>query len=551
MKELHTSLLFSLRLAFIEELKKDALENVLKYITHATGVIIRAYDVSDIDLENDNKLIITASNKDDITTISINNTTHSLLGINQSSSSKANENSTKILFETSYIHPTTLVDIVAEHKLETDELYYNTSRGSEPQLCFGIDYLTYLFETYTQCKLFDGTISAIIEPEEKIISIGTNEISKIIGNDVSKTKIMTILTALQFKVQNSSEDKFGITVPLFRHDIHNIQDVTEEIVRILGIENIEAKPFCFKEKQRINHATVKYQAKKALRLRATAAAFDESISYAFTDKTLLEKYNFPIVSEELDIINPITTDFNTLRTTILINLLQAVQRNVNYSKKSIALFEIGTVFNKNREEKEMFSLIYSGQSETEYVTNSGKPNAINFDIFVKKISSIIGNFELRDSLENNALIHPYQSADIIINNEICGFLTKVHPSVTEAFDIGETFVAEINFNKLIPQHINANPISNFQGVYKDLSLIVDKFLPYSHLSLAIKSLKLPLLNKYYPIDVYEDETLNDQKSLTLRLFIQSLDKTLDDTDIDFTVNSVLEKLQAEYGATLR
>jgi len=551
MENLHTSLLFLLRLSFIEKREEDALANALIYITHTTGVILRAYDVSFIDLEDDRKLLISAMNKEEVLSVAINNTVHSTIGINQTKESKATEKSTRVLFEASYINPLKVADIVADNKLETDELYYNTSRGSEPDLCLGTDYLTYLFETYTECKLFNGTVAINEERENKIITINVDEICQIIGNDIDKTEMMTILANLGCKVQNSSEDKFGVTVPLFRHDIENIQDITEEIVRMLGIDNIEAKPFCFKEKQRINHATVKYQAKKELRLRATAVAFDESISYAFTDKTLLEKYNFPMVSEALDIINPITTDFNTLRTTILINLLQAVERNVNYSKRSTALFEIGTVFNENREEKEVFSLIYSGQAETEYVSNAGKPNPINFDIFVKKLSSIIGNFELRNSLEKNGLIHPYQSADIIINNEVCGFLTKVHPIVTEAFNIGETFVAEIDFNALIPQHINANPISKFQGVYKDLSLIVDKFLPYSHLSLAIKSLDLPLLNKYYPIDVYEDETLDEQKSLTLRLFIQSLEKTLDDEDIEFTVNAVLEKLQTEYGAHLR
>ncbi len=83
------------------------------------------------------------------------------------------------------------------------------------------------------------------------------------------------------------------------------------------------------------------------------------VSYAFCDKKLLQKYGFKSVKDELDIINPITEDLNTLRTTLLINLLSAVRRNINYSKKSIALFEIGTVFNENREEKELFSLVFS------------------------------------------------------------------------------------------------------------------------------------------------------------------------------------------------
>ena len=551
MQGLHTSLLFSLRLAFVNEFQEDDLANILKYITHTTGTILRAYDVSHIDLESDEKLIIHAENQNGIVNISINGKPSSQVGINQIEATKANEKSSKVLFETSYMKPTLLVDLVADNKLETDDLYYNTSRGSEPNLCMGIDYLTYLFETYNECKLFDGTISIGEEVEAKTITISTKEICQLIGNDIDKTEIMNILTALGCTVQSSVEEKFGVTIPNFRHDIENIQDITEEIVRILGINNIEAKPLTFTEVQRTNRTMHNYYAKKELRARATAASFDESISYAFADKTLLEKYDFPLVKKELDIINPITADFNTLRTTILINLLQAVQRNVSYSKKSIALFEIGTVFNENREEKEMFSFIYSGQRETEYVENSGKPETINFDTFVRKLSSVIGNFELRASIQNNALIHPYQSADIIIDGAICGFLSKVHPTVLDDFDIPETFIAEIDFNALLPKHINAHAISKFQGVYKDLSLVIDKNLPYTQLATAIERLDLPLLAKYYPVDVYKDETLADQKSLTLRLFIQSLERTLNDDDIDSTVNAIIETLQAEYEANLR
>ena len=551
MEELHSSLLFTLRLAFIDKLKSDALENILSYITHTTGVILRAYDVSDINLENEEKVLINLSNDKEIINVFINDKPSSQIGINQIEESKANENSSRVLFEASYIHSAQLVDAVSEHKLKTDELYYNTSRGSEPQLSLGIDYLTYLVESYNEFKLYNGVISLDNEREDKIITIGTDEVSKLIGNEIDKSDIVRILTSLGFKVQNSSENNFGVTVPSFRHDMENIQDITEEIVRILGIDNIESKPLEFKEAQQTNDTTHKYYAKKELRSRAVAAGFDENISFAFSDRKLLEKYDFPLVKEELDIINPITADLNTLRTTVSLNLLQAAERNVNYSQRSTALFEIGTIFDENREEKEVLSLIYSGQKESEYVGNSGKPEAIDFDLFVRKLSAIIGNFELRSSVKGNSLLHPYQSADIIINNEVCGYLTKVHPIVQNDFDLAETFIAEVAFEALIPKHINVKAISKFQGVYKDLSLVINRNIPYSQISTTIKSLNLPLLSKYYPIDVYEDEKLGEEKSLTLRLFIQALDKTLDDSDIDSTVNSIIENLKNEYGATLR
>lgn len=550
-EEIYTSLLVSLRLAFSNELQKNTLENVIKYVTHSTGVILRAYKTRHMLIEEDDKIILTASTEEGLTKIEANGTYFSTLGVSQNEVTRADEKTTKVLFEASYINPNILVDAVALQGLKTDELYYNTSRGSEPNLSLGLRYLTYLLESYTRCIFFDGSLSVEEEVEPSIITINTNEISSLIGKEINKSTILSILMSLEFKVQVAGEDTFGVTVPHFRHDIENIQDITEEIVRIIGINNIDAIPLKFSEAQRTNATTHRYYAKKALRNRAVANGFYESISYAFSDKSLLEKYNFPLIKEELDIINPITEDLNTLRSTILINLLNAGKRNVSYSKKSIALFEIGTIFNENREEREVLSLIFSGQQESENISNHGKPENIDFETFTKKLSAIIGNFELRAGTEQNGLIHPYQSADIIIDNEMCGFISKLHPTVAEAFDLSQTFIAEISFDALIPKHINAHPISKFQGVYKDLSLVIDKNLPYDQVSTAIEALKLPLLKKYYPVDIYEDESLKEQKSLTIRLFLQSLESTLEDAQIEQSVNQIINALKEQYGATLR
>ncbi len=546
-----TQLLLALRLSFIGQLQNSTIGNIVKYITHTTGVIMRAYDTSNMLHGVEDKITITVSSRDDITTVQIDGIESSILGVSQNSKSMADDNSTKILFEASYINPNVLLDAVSSKNLETDDLYYNTSRGSEPNLSMGIKYLTYLLESYNECNFFDGYLSIEEEVEPKIITINDKEISQLIGKEIEKSEILNILTALGFRVHSSSEDAFGVTVPQFRHDIENIQDITEEIVRIIGINNIGNKALKFVEVQRANNTLNRYYIKKALRERAIGASFYESISYYFTDKALLKKYNFPIVKEELDIINPITEDLNTLRTTILINLLNAVKRNISYSKKSIALFEIGTVFDINRNEKEMLSLIFSGNSEKESVINSGKPKKINFEIFAQKLSSILGDFELRAGVEQNSLIHPYQSADIIINNEVCGFVSKLHPEVAEDFDLPETFIAEIAFDMLIPKHINASFISKFQGVYKDISLVIDKNLPYNQVATAIKLIDIPLLKKFYPIDIYEDEKLKNQKSLTVRLFIQSTDRTLEDKDIEESVSKIVDTLKEQYGATLR
>ena len=104
-------------------------------------------------------------------------------------------------------------------------------------------------------------------------------------------------------------------VPLFRHDIKHIQDISEEIVRIIGINNINAKPFVFAEKPRLNDTTDRYKAKKGFKNRAVGAGFYENVSYVFSEKSLLEKYGFATIDEALELANPIAEELNTLRST--------------------------------------------------------------------------------------------------------------------------------------------------------------------------------------------------------------------------------------------
>jgi phenylalanyl-tRNA synthetase beta chain len=134
---------------------------------------------------------------------------------------------------------------------------------------------------------------------------------------------------------------------------------------------------------------------------------------------------------------------------------------------------------------------------------------------------------------------------------VCGFLSKLHPTAQESFDLPETFIAEIDLDALLPKHINAIPISKFQGVYKDLSVVIDKSLNYYEVAKVLNVLDLPMLKDIYPVDIYEDEKLGDKKSLTVRFFIQAMEKTLEDSDIETVMSQIMTALENECSAELR
>jgi len=550
-ENLKSPLLIDLRLGMVGVEVGSTLSNILNYTIHATGVILRAYDAQYIQGDSDKIVLQVESQERGIISIKSNDTLLSTVGVNQNSASLPDSGSTMLLFESSYINPDLLVEAISQKDITKDDLYYKTSRGSESDLNFGISYLSNLLKADRSYRCYDGHLSVESRWEPTHISVDSKEICSIIGQDIELNRIVTILTNLQFGIRGREGSRFSVIVPRFRHDIRNIQDITEEIVRIVGINNIDAKKLSFEESNRLTDATNRYRFKRSLRDRAVSAGLYENVSYLFSHRDTLKRYGFDVVDEKLDLTNPIAEDLNTLRTTLLPNLLDATKRNINYNQKSIGLFEIGAVFDSHREQKEVLSLLVSGQNSTESILNSGKPEMVDFGLFVKKLGSIIGKFDLVECSQSNGLIHPYQSADIIYRGEKCGYLTKLHPVVQEEYDIADTFIAQIDMDSLLPIHIDVVPISKFQGVYKDLSIVVDSTLPYTKVDREISALKLDILQKWYPVDIYSDESLGDEQSLTIRFYIQSKDRTLQDDDIEETISAIMERLEQSCQATLR
>jgi len=548
---IRSNFLVQLRLAIINVSLTCKLEKILAYTTHTTGVILRAYDSRYFSDDNSRISVQVKAKEKGIMEIRGNGDVVSVVGVYQTEDTLISEYPVKMIIEASYINPDTLVEAVFQNKLKTDDLYYKTSRGSNPDLKFGLRYLAYMLERDTELNCYEGTLSIEVARNNEKIFVDHKEMSAIIGMPIDTNKIITILQKLGFDIVPTGNNTIAVTVPLFRHDIKNIQDISEEIVRIIGINNIEAKALLFSEKLRLNSTTDRYKAKKALKHQAVGVGFYENVSYTFSDRVLLEKYDFPTVNESLDLANPIAEELNTLRSTILVNLLLAAKRNVSYSKKSIPLFEIGEVFGSKREQSTVMSFVFSGYIDVESVVNAGKPALIDFATFTQKLSAIIGSFELLPCTYENGLIHPYQSADVMIDGKKSGFISKLHPVVAESFGLSETFIAEIDFEALMPKHINAKPISKFQGVYKDLSVVIDKSLSYYSVATVLNSLNLPMLKDIYPVDIYVDEKLGDKKSLTIRFFIQSMERTLEDGDIESVMSKVMNALETECEAELR
>ena len=547
-KNFYLPLLYKFRLSLLNINKKTDIENLIEYATHSTGVIFNVYTKKIA--KSDNKKIKLEINQNNKGFIEISGKVLlSTVGIEKG---EIEEHDEIVVLEASYIDPIYLAKKVFESKQKTGEVYYKTSRGSNPNLKFGIDFLSTLISNLNG-TIYKGELSFLDDLKEISIDTNLNKINKIIGQEIPANKFEHILTMLGFNVKNLDGENFNVTVPNERHDIKNVADIAEEIVRIIGIDNIKSTPLNFNEKNRINIVSKKLQKKEFLRKNAINQGFFETITYVFSQKELLEKFDFELVKETLDIANPITNELNSLRTTLLINLILGVKHNKNFGFKYIPLFEIGKTFDKDRNESEKIAFIHSGAKEYEDISNSGKPKPIDFFTFVKKLINIIGEFELKEAKEfNKSFFHPYQCAKVYLNSAEIGILGKIHPKVAEFFDIeSDTFVAEFDFNKIELPFVLANDRAKFQASIRDLSLLKPKGLEYYKIKEVIKNLNEKNIKRFNLIDIYSDESLGEFESITLRFVIQDDNKTLSDEEINDIMDRLIKKFDEKLGIKLR
>ena len=552
-EELKTTFLERLRLAFVDAKKDTTIEDKLAYSTHESGVVLRAYSCEKLNRCDEKRAEITIEKDSDfVIKIKSEDATLSIVGVEQNDDFKA-DNSSKVLLEASYIDPDFVVEGVSVNKLKSDDLYYIASRGSEPDISFGLKLLQKVLDKSGSVE-FSSSCVTIGEPlKRRKIALNVDELLAVIGQDISKTEVASILTLLGFEMDRVDDNSYRVSVPLHAHDIKNIQDIAEEIMRIYGIDNIESKPLVFEEKNRINSTYLNFKAKRDIRQRAASASFYEAVTYTFANKELLTKYGFEVLDDSLELLNPIVNELNTMRSTILLNLLEAASRNVKYGKKSIALFELGTVFNSKREESQKATFIFSGLENRASVVNFAKAKKIDFASFVEKLGSVIGEFKLESCEAENSLMHPFVSASIVKDGIKIGYVSKLHPEVAKDFDLDDTFIAEVDLEAILPKHINAKDLSNFQAVTKDLSILVDKNLSFYEVAKALNSVKSEetLLKDFYPLDIYIDDKLGGKKSLTVRFDIQSDVATLSDEEIESVMSKILSTLEAEVGAVIR
>ncbi|WP_139533667.1 phenylalanine--tRNA ligase subunit beta [Helicobacter pylori] len=540
---LKTPLNVKLSLAHNNALSENDLNNFIEFSAHFSGVIMNAYSLNktpmDLSVKND---------ENNLESVYINHQKRSTIAIKHQDQKDLSE---CLLLEASYIDPISLslkLHALKDKTLQKDNaLIYRSARGSNPNLSDGLNFLsTHLKATILESKQTKHSL------KDRTLKFQLEDITEILGLAVEKEKIQGILKNLGFKVSvkepNSKPQILEIIVPNFRHDIKTIQDIAEEILRFVGIDNLVSKPLhCVSSKNSNPHYDT-HRFFENLKHKALACGFKEVIHYVFYSKEKQQKLGFEVLEDPLELQNPITTELNTLRTSLVCGLLDASLRNKNLGFKSIALYEKGSVYNSKREEIQKLGFLASGlQKKESYPDAKGK--AWDFYSFAECVSKVIGDFSLEKLTTQTPINHPYQSAKIIQNHEIIGVIAKIHPKIIQELGLFESYYAEIDASKLKRPAMLLKPFSIYPSSVRDLTLIIDENTAFSKIKKALKDAQIPNLSEILPLDIFKES--DNAIALSVRCVIHSLEKTLNDEEVNSAVQKALEILEKEFNARLK
>ncbi|GAA7904269.1 phenylalanine--tRNA ligase subunit beta [Helicobacter pylori] len=540
---LKTPLNIKLSLAHNNALSENNLNNFLEFSVHFSGVIMNAYSLNttpmDLSVKND---------ENNLESVYINHQKRSTIAIKHQDQKDL---SGHLLLEASYTDPISLslkLHALKDKTLQKDNaLIYRSARGSNPNLLDGLNFLSaHLKATILESKQTEHSL------KDRTLKFKLEDITEILGLVVEKEKIQGILKNLGFKVStkepNSKPQILEVVVPNFRHDIKTIQDIAEEILRFVGIDNLISKPLNSISNKKSNPHYDTHRFFENLKHKALACGFKEVIHYVFYSKEKQQKLGFEVLEDSLELQNPITTELNTLRTSLVCGLLDASLRNKNLGFKSIALYEKGSVYNAEREEIQKLSFLASGlQKKESYPDAKGK--AWDFYSFAECVSKVIGDFSLEKLTIQTPINHPYQSAKIIQNNEIIGVIAKIHPKVIQELDLFESYYAEIDASKLKRPAMLLKPFSIYPSSVRDLTLIIDENTAFSRIKKSLEDAQIPNLSEILPLDIFKES--DNTIALSVRCVIHSLEKTLNDEEVNSAVQKALEILEKEFNARLK
>lgn len=470
-----------------------------------------------------------------------------LAGVMGGADTEITENTKNIMIESA------IFDNVKIRKTSKEILRSEASnrfeKGLDPNRTYmAIERSCHLLEKYADAKIVGGLVKYdTTSLEDTKIGVSLEKVNRVLGTTISKEDVLNVFRKLAFECEVNG-DKITVSVPKRRIDISIEEDLIEEVGRIYGVNNIEGKLPSLPLKQGSYNKTLRNIRNKMIDL-----GLNETLSYILVNDKEATKYTTDNV-EIVKLLDPMTEERNTLRYSMIPSLVKIYEYNKARSQKDVSIFEIGKGFYKKDEQYgENLKLCALMTGERYLSVKSKQVDFYDIKGVAEELLDYLGyagrySFVIKDELPKE--FHPYQTAQISVNNDVVGIIGKLHPNCTK----DNVYVLEINLDKLLEKKtgkMKYKEISKFPSVKKDLAVVIDKDITSEEIAKQIKKLAGNLLLGSKIFDVYTGENIEEnKKSIAYSLEFGAADRTLTDDEI----NAILEKIIAgleKQGAIIR
>ena len=459
-----------------------------------------------------------------------------------------------IFLESAYFDPISIRKTAKHHGINSDASF-RFERG----IC--IDSVDYALKraAILICELCDGNISSDIidefakKPEEVSILLNFDKTNKLIGQEIPREEIKSILTSLDFKINNITETGVGITVPFYRHDVTRECDVIEEILRIYGYNkiNLSNKLSIPISQEAYNNS---YQIENLIANLLTPFGFNEIMNNSLTNN----KLNV-LGRNSVNIINSISLDISQLRTSLLESSLKTLEFNLNRKNKNNKFFEFGKIYefiNKETVESRRLSIMFA----SDLFHNSWNNKNVNSDFYI--IKNIVLNILNRLSIKSSEKIINHNAFNNTLGlynkKKNLALIGDVKTEYLNEFNIkNKVYYASLDIDCILElvnnNFIKYTKLSKFPQVKRELNFLLEKEIQYISIEdYILKDSNIKNLFQMTLSDAYESDKLPDgKKSYTLNFILLDRLKTLSEKEISLTMNKIQTKIESKFKAILR
>ena len=448
-----------------------------------------------------------------------NNEIINLAGIMGGISTACNENTSKVLIESAYFNAEAIIGKSLKYDIHSDASY-KFERGIDPSLQeIALRRFIKIVSDHTEIIKLKIYREQKLGIDKKNIEFDSNMINKILGTEISKDKIEKSLSSIGFIINGSS-----LEVPKHRHDIKHLNDIAEEVARVIGYDHIKPKKFLIKDKSN----TLK-QKEDYIKDFLVDNGFNEVINNPFTESNDNK--------DSIKVDNPLDSNKSFLRTTLKSSLINNLEFNENRQNDSIKLFEISDVyFNKDDIKSEKFlSLIISGRLDNNYEDFSKKLDkkyimnlfqSINIDLNLNQVEQI-------DRSE--------------INNKIKNKIFFIEIPIKDIFD-GIKKYKSLRKDKKVIQFKKYKKISEYPSSFRDFSFLLSNEDLIVQLEDLVLNYKTPNLKNVFIFDFFKKDKNNIK--LGVRFIFQSDQSTLTDSEIDIEISNILTEVNRLKGVSI-